>query len=319
MTDQMQQMDNCCRQYKFCGSDFKAVTVAMKRDYDKFSLAVEKDLFKYAVKEFYTSLAPEWLGAYQKELMARFCSNNGQCDFDAITDYLWNNSFFTDIQRFTDFVTSSHTIEEYTEDPMYRFFDDLKITDFNQKAAEIEGNNRIIDLEKEYTHALYQMRMDLGQVQYPDANSTMRITYGTVGTLEPFDAVMTSWKSTPDGILEKYNPSSYEYNLGERQKSLLENKDWGCWGFEDEKGNPESMYVDFLTDNDITGGNSGSPVLNSKGELIGLAFDGNKESLASNAYYVNGYNKCVCVDIRFVLWTLDKFAGMHHIIEEIGL
>ena len=79
------------------------------------------------------------------------------------------------------------------------------------------------------------------------------------------------------------------------------------------------MYVDFLTDNDITGGNSGSPVLNAKGEIIGLAFDGNKESMASDVWYMPGYNKCVCVDIRFVLWTLDKYAGMTRIIDELGL
>ena len=79
------------------------------------------------------------------------------------------------------------------------------------------------------------------------------------------------------------------------------------------------MYVDFLTDNDITGGNSGSPVLNSKGQLIGLAFDGNKESLSSDVWCQDGYNKCVCVDIRFILWTLDRYAGMDRIISELGL
>jgi hypothetical protein len=79
------------------------------------------------------------------------------------------------------------------------------------------------------------------------------------------------------------------------------------------------MAVDFISDNDITGGNSGSPVLNARGELIGLAFDGNKESLASDVYYTPGYNKCVCVDIRFVFWTLGKYAGMDRIIKEVGV
>ena len=133
----------------------------------------------------------------------------------------------------------------------------------------------------------------------------MRLTYGTVCGIEPRDAVICSWQTTTDGLLEKDDPSSYDFRLGERQRELL-------------KALEEPLPVNFLTDNDITGGNSGSPVMNAKGELIGLAFDGNKESLASDASYTPGYNKCVCVDIRFVLWTLDEYAGMDRILDEIG-
>ena len=111
---------------------------------------------------------------------------------------------------------------------------------------------------------------------------------------------------------ETYDPDRYEYTLHKDWKNLLEERKWDGWW------KNASMPVDFLTDNDITGGNSGSPVLNACGELIGLAFDGNKESLASDSFYTPGYNKCVCVDIRFVLWTLDEYAGMHRIIEELG-
>ena len=122
------------------------------------------------------------------------------------------------------------------------------------------------------------------------------------------------WKSTSKGILEKHNPDSYDFSLKDRLLALYEKGDWGRWGCSPD-GN--TMHVNFLTDNDITGGNSGSPVLNSRGELIGLAFDGNKESLASDMMCVDGYNKCVCVDIRFVLWTLDCYAGMDRIIKEL--
>ena len=167
-----------------------------------------------------------------------------------------------------------------------------------------------------YTHALYKMRLDKEIVQYPDANSTMRITYGTVGGIEPRDGVSCDWKTTPAGIIEKYNPDNYEFRLNDRQYLLYRRGNWGKWGFGKDK---KTMYVNFLTDNDITGGNSGSPVLNAKGEIIGLAFDGNKESMASDVWYMPGYNKCVCVDIRYVLWTLDCYAGMSHIIEELGL
>ena len=178
----------------------------------------------------------------------------------------------------------------------------------------MEGKPDILTLDKEYTHAMYEKALSEGTPQYPDANSTMRITYGTVGGIQPYDAVTWSWRSTTAGVLEKYDPSSYEFGMEDRQLELLKEADWGRWA--DKDG---SMHVNFLTDNDITGGNSGSPVMNSKGELIGLAFDGNKESLASDVYYVDGYTKCVCVDIRYVLWVLDSYAGMDWILDEIGI
>ena len=195
---------------------------------------------------------------------------------------------------------------------------DMEATDvrFNEATIAAEGTPNRTALNKEFTHALYQMRLEKGIVQYPDANSTMRITYGTVGGYEPYDGVVCDWKTTPAGILEKFNPADYDFWLNDRQYLLYNAGQWGRWGFGPEG---KDMYVNFLTDNDITGGNSGSPVLNSRGELIGLAFDGNKESLASDALWTEGYNKCVCVDIRFILWTLDRYAGMTRIIDELGL
>ena len=144
----------------------------------------------------------------------------------------------------------------------------------------------------------------------------MRITYGTVGGYTLRDGLIGDWKTTVAGILEKFNPSDYDFHLNDRQYLLYRKGQWGKWGHGPENS---QMYVNFLTDNDITGGNSGSPVLNSKGELIGLAFDGNKESLSSDVWCQEGYNKCVCVDIRFILWTLDRYAGMSRIIEELNL
>jgi hypothetical protein len=192
---------------------------------------------------------------------------------------------------------------------------------FNNCNGDEKLNMRLRKLGSEYTHALYEMNIDKGRMQYPDANSTMRISYGTVGTLEPYDAIECSWHSTTAGLLQKYNPDDYNFRLGEKQKQLLDSGDWGRWGVKEGRGKKShsKLYVDFITDNDITGGNSGSPVLNAKGELIGLAFDGNKESLASDNYYTPGYNKCVCVDIRSVLWTLDKYAGMNRIMKELTI
>ena len=275
---------------------------------------MEKDLFKYSVREYYANIDSSVLGPYQKELLAQYTGDDGKCDFDAMTDWMWENSFMTDRAKLEAFVTQEHTLDEYFADPMFRFFQDVRIITLNRRVSAIEGTPTILSLDREYTHAKYRKSLEDGLAQYPDANSTMRITYGTVGDIEPYDGVKWSWHSTSAGILEKYDPSSYEFNLDSRQKALLEKGDWSRWAAKDGR-----MYVNFLTDNDITGGNSGSPVMNARGELIGLAFDGNKESLASDVYYVDGYTKCVCVDIRYVLWVLENYAGMGYILDEIGL
>ena len=133
----------------------------------------------------------------------------------------------------------------------------------------------------------------------------MRLTYGTVKGYSPFDGLYGHWQSTHRGILEKVRPGDFDYGVPAQWEQLLRTSD----------GIPP---VDFLTDNDITGGNSGSPVLNARGEIIGLAFDGNKESLASDWSYTPDYNRCVCVDIRFVLWTLRHYAHMDALLAELG-
>ena len=113
--------------------------------------------------------------------------------------------------------------------------------------------------------------------------------------------------------MEKYDPEVFEYRVDDKMRSLIENKDWGRWS---ENG---ELYVNFLTDNDITGGNSGSPVLNARGDIIGLAFDGNRESMSGDVYFHPENFKTVCVDIRFVLWIMEKYAGAGKLIDEMQL
>ena len=295
----------CRKRYVFTGQDFGTVTGLLEKDYAAMDRRVEKELFRYAAEQYYRNVKPYCFGPYQTSLLKHFTRPDGECDFDALVDSLWEGSYLTDTVRLKGMLCGSHTIDEYAADPMYRFLKDVSIIDFNRSIASAQGTPDIRTLEKEYTRALYSMREDLGIGQYPDANSTMRITYGTVCGIEPYDAVICSWQTSTQGLLEKDDTSSYEFRLGDRQRELL-------LGL----GNP--LPVDFLTDNDITGGNSGSPVLNARGELIGLAFDGNRESLASDVSYTPGYNRCVCADIRFILWILDEYAGMDRILDEIG-
>ena len=285
------------------------------KEYAEIDLRVEKDLMKYAIKEYLANIDPAYLSPWQNELIEIY-TKDGECDIDSMAEDLWTESLFGSPEAIGRIFNGQVSQEEILADKLGRFIMDVKITAFNEAKIKAEDGISTLELDREYTHALYQMRLDKGIAQYPDANSTMRITYGTVGGLEPRDGMICDWKTTPAGIVEKFNPADYDFSLNDRQYLLYRSGKWGRWGFGEDGS---QMYVNFLTDNDITGGNSGSPVLNSHGELIGLAFDGNKESLSSDAMYVPGYNKCVCVDIRFILWTLDCYAGMTRIIDELGL
>ncbi len=149
---------------------------------------------------------------------------------------------------------------------------------------------------------------------YPDANSTMRLSYGSILDYDPQDAVTYKYYSTMDGIMEKYRPGDYEFDLPRRLIDLYNKKDFGRYA-----SSEGYMPVCFLTTNDITGGNSGSPVLNSKGELIGLAFDGNWEAMSGDVAYEAELQRTIAVDIRYVLWVMDIYAGARHLVDEMTI
>ena len=148
---------------------------------------------------------------------------------------------------------------------------------------------------------------------YSDANSTMRMNYGKVGDYFPRDAVLYTYYTTLGGVMEKEDPSNFEFIVADKLKELYAEKDFGPYG---EEG---KLNVCFTSNNDITGGNSGSPVINADGELIGLAFDGNWEAMSGDVAFETELQKCINVDIRYVLFIIDKYAGAGHLIEEMNL
>lgn len=200
-------------------------------------------------------------------------------------------------------------------DPAFKLCESASVQLFNKAEEEILKGVEIHSLDTQYKRALYAFRNDMGQAQYPDANATMRLTFGTTGPLMPQDGITYSWYSTVQGILDKWNPDDYEFQSNPRMLQFLKNPDWGRWA--DKKDG--SMHVNFICDLDITGGNSGSPVLDEKGRLIGLAFDGNKESLGADTFFHKDLNKCVCVDIRYVLWIIEKYAQADYLLDEMNL
>lgn len=273
------------------------------KDYASLDLRVEKEIFRYTCERYLENVCDSLLGPYQLELKRRFAG-----DYDALCSFLWDGSWMTDPQKIAEYLSPETNLGgrlgEYCSDRLCRWFNDNKIGRFNEvRDAMLDGLN-ISSLNTEYARALYSMRLDRKQKQYPDANSTMRISYGKVKSFSPSDAVSCSWKSSVSGLIEKHDPRSHDFCLEEGYLESL-------------KAASKSMTVNFITDNDITGGNSGSPVLNARGELVGLAFDGNKESLASDYYFTPDYNRCVCVDIHYVMWILEEYAHAGNLLSEI--
>ena len=153
-----------------------------------------------------------------------------------------------------------------------------------------------------------------GQPSYPDANSTCRLTYGTVKSYEPKDGVLYKYYTTLKGVMEKEDPSNYEFIVPAKLKEIYQNKDFGQYANADGE-----LVTCFLTNLDITGGNSGSPVMDADGNLIGLAFDGNWEAMSSDVMFEPNLQRCICVDIRYVLLMLDKFSGAGYLLDEMNL
>ena len=157
-------------------------------------------------------------------------------------------------------------------------------------------------------------KMTPEKTQYPDANSTMRLSYGTIQDYDPRDAVTYKYFTTLQGAIDKYKPGDYEFDLPQRLIDLHNDREYGRYA--SSKG---YMPVCFLTSNDITGGNSGSPVMNGNGELIGLAFDGNWEAMSGDVAYEPALQRTICVDIRYVLWIMDVYAGAGHLVDEMTI
>lgn len=151
--------------------------------------------------------------------------------------------------------------------------------------------------------------------RYPDANFTMRLSYGQVKPYAPRDAVAYDYVTTIEGVMEKYKPGDYEFDLHQNFIDLVKKKDFGQYIDAKRK----TLVVGFITGNDITGGNSGSPVINANGELIGLAFDGNYEALSHKIQFDKNSNRTINVDIRYVLWCIDKLGGAKNIINELKI
>ena len=232
-------------------------------------------------------------------------------DYDAFAKFIVEKSIIGNEANFKKFLDKP-SLKVYQNDAGIKYFTAIFGVIKKTQSNYSEFKSKLSVPRRKYLAALKEMNAD--KPMYPDANSTMRCTYGTVMDYYPSDGVHYKYYTTAQGILEKEVPGDPEFDVDPKLKQLILDKDFGRYA--DKNG---YLPVCFLTNNDITGGNSGSPVLNAKGELIGCAFDGNIEALSSDIAYDPQLQRCINVDIRYVLFVIDKFAGATHLIKEMNI
>ncbi len=273
------------------------------KDYDA---ATDEKITAALLKLYKENVKPAFYPTFFKEVESKY-----KWDFDAYAAKMFERTIFASKEKLNDFLEHPK-LKVLDKDPAFQtassIFDEMAVIG----AITDQTTDDLLKGRRLFLAGL--MEMDKDRNFYPDANSTMRLTYGTVGDYIPRDAVKYDYYTTLKGYIEKEIPGDSEFSVPQKLKDLYYAKDFGQYA--DQDG---TLHACFTTNNDITGGNSGSPVINGKGQLIGLAFDGNWEAMSGDIAYEPELQKCICVDIRFVLWTIDKFAGATNLIDEMTL
>jgi hypothetical protein len=284
------------------------LNAAIDNYYGEFYAPLEKEVFIAQLNLYAAKGAAYGLPSYIAELKENNKGNFTQDVNDAVS-----KSIFATKETLLAFMNNPKP-EAITEDPLYLMSNDLMLR-LRTKSDEFAAMEN--DFNKAYRLLVEGLRESkLNSIEYPDANSTLRLTYGKVRALpadKRNDAKINNY-TTMDGMVKKYKKGDDEFDMPTKIIAMNKARDYGQYA--DKDG---SMHVNFLTDNDITGGNSGSPVLNGKGELIGLAFDGNIEAMAGDVIFDSKLQRTINVDIRYVLWIIDKFSGAKHIIDEMTI
>ena len=294
--DDEQEIDEAVRRLKQRAEGF----------YKDYNPPTDRKATKAMIRVFKEDIDPVFWPDFVVQIDEEFGGN-----VDKYVDYMFDNSIFTTEDKLMNFLTDLDA-EKLENDPALKNGMDIMMVyrDLMQKSGEFN-----INLEKGRRLYIAGLReMDPELVSYPDANFTMRLTYGSVLPYQPKDAVIYKHFTSMEGVMEKYVPGDYEFDLPDRLIKLYEQKKFGKYA--DPAGH---MPICFLTNNDITGGNSGSPVINGKGELIGLAFDGNWEAMSGDVAFEPDLQRCINVDIRYVLWIMDIYAGAGHLVEEMDI
>ena len=295
-------------------SALKTAIASQARRYQDYYEPLDREEAAALLKYYREKAKPEY---YLDALSGDFAN----LDIDKYVNNLYDNSIFTSPEKL-EAAVAEKGFSAVKSDPVNQLMNALLMTyakmglgggmGGRRPTGGNPGANDMREGSKAFTAGLLEWQK--GKATYPDANSTMRLTYGTVLPYSPKDAIMYNYYSTLKGVMEKEDPNNYEFKVPAKLKALYEAKDYGQYAMAD--GN---LPVNFLTNNDITGGNSGSPVLDADGCLIGLAFDGNWESMSSDVMFEPDLQRCICVDIRYVLFLMDKLGGAGHLLSEMNI
>ena len=256
-------------------------------------------------------LYAEMVPAEQRPSIYQFIEEKYKGDYSRFVDDMYNKSIFANKANLDKFMKKP-TVKAIDND-LALVYCQSKYDKLNELGGQLKSmDNELALLHKTYIRGLGEMKLPVPS--YPDANFTLRLTYGNVKPYDPKDGVHFNYYTTTKGILEKENPNDREFVVPAKLKELIVKKDYGRYALPNGE-----MPVCFLSTNDITGGNSGSPVLNAHGELIGCAFDGNWESLSGDINFDNKLQRCINLDIRYVLFILEKLGNCGHLINEMTI
>lgn len=286
-------------------AELKDLYEDLKAEYKDYDADVDRDV-TVRMLEVFRDMLP---GEMRKALMSSGILNY---DIRSHVDSIYATSMFATRERLDSAYACGAFPQEVMQDPVMDLAQTILGLVWAIYPAKRQFGNAMDIARKTYMEGLLQWKKK--QALYPDANFTMRLTYGHVKPYSVNDAVTYKYYTTLDGVMEKEDPTNWEFVVPEKLKELYNARDFGEYAMEDGR-----MPVCFITDNDITGGNSGSPVLDADGNLIGLAFDGNWESLSCDINYEASCQRCICVDIRYVLFIVEKFGGAGHLLEEMSI
>ena len=269
------------------------------KDYNQ---ALDRDVTIALLNLFYQDVNADQLPSIIKKV-----GDKSHGDFTSYVNNAFAKSIFVDQDRMNAWLENPKSL---AKDPIFALMYNIlnSYWDLGEKADEMSCSRA----DRLYMQGLMEMQKDRNF--YPDANFTMRLTYGSVQDCKPANAVTYDYITTLDGVMEKYKPGDWEFDVPKDLIKLWENHDYGRYA--DKNGD---LVVNFITTNDITGGNSGSPVIDGEGNLIGLAFDGNWEAMSGDISFEQKVQRTICMDVRYLLFIIDKMANAQNLMQELKI